>query len=163
MKYIVITVIIVASMIIGALLQSKFSEDGSIALKTSDTVVVIKKDTVRVVQTIFAKPITRIEYATKNDTIFISDTIFVFDSVRFAEMDTFIHRGLDSAYLNIRHYIGNLDLFKVKTTWNPETYKEIIVTNTVIKKLDYGLVAGIGFDVKGNPNILVGIGVRFKP
>ena len=160
MKYIVIVIV---AMIIGALLQSKLGGDDSIDPKTSDTVVVIKKDTIRVVQTILSKPITRTEYATKTDTIFISDTIFVLDSVRFAEMDTFIHRGLDSAYLNIRHYIGNLDLFKVKTTWNPETYKEIIVTNTVIKKLDYGLVAGIGFDVKGNPNILVGIGVRFKP
>lgn len=163
MKYITITVIVVTSMIIGALLQSKSCGEDSIALKTSDTVVVIKKDTIRVVQTILSKPITRTEYATKTDTIFISDTVFVWDSVRFAEVDTFIHRGLDSAYLNIRHYMGNLDIFKVKTTWNPETYKEITVTNTVIKKLDYGLVAGIGFDVKGKPNILVGIGVRFKP
>ena len=160
MKYIVIVIV---AMIIGALLQSKLGGDDSIDPKTSDTVVVIKKDTIRVVQTILSKPITRTEYATKTDTIFISDTIFVLDSVRFAEMDTFIHRGLDSAYLNIRHYMGNLDIFKVKTTWNQETYKEITITNTVIKKLDYGLVAGIGFDVKGNPNILIGVGVRFKP
>lgn len=163
MKYIAITVIVVASMIIGALLQSRLGDGDGIDPKTSDTVVVIKKDTIRVVQTILSKPITRTEYATKTDTIFISDTIFVLDSVRFAEMDTFIHRGLDSAYLNIRHYMGNLDIFKVKTTWNQETYKEITVTNTVIKKLDYGLVAGIGLDIKGNPNILIGIGVRFKP